>query len=43
VIIGYYSETDLSCLKCVAEGEEATAEALPDGFTCASCGEVVNA
>lgn len=43
MIIGYYSDTDLSCLNCETQGEEATVEALPEGFTCANCGEVVNA
>ena len=42
-VIGYYSDYSLECVACVSEGEPATAEALPDGFTCDSCGVVVNA
>ena len=42
-VIGYYSDYSLECVACLSQGEPATAEALPDGFTCDSCGVVVNA
>ena len=42
-VIGYYSDSSLDCVECVEEGEPATEEALPDGFTCDNCGVVVNA
>ena len=42
-VIGYYSDFSLDCAKCVSGGEPATKEALPDGFTCDTCGEVVYA
>ena len=33
----------LICIPCAnGEGEEANAKALPDGFTCDECEEVVN-
>lgn len=48
LIIGWYYPDSLVCLKCVElvhgapdEGEPAYDEALPDGYTCAECGEVV--
>lgn len=41
--MGMYQEDRLVCIPCAnGEGEEANAEALPDGFTCAECGEAVN-
>ena len=41
-VIGYYLDGSLECVECVSEGEPATVEALPDGFTCNTCGVVVN-
>lgn len=42
-VMGMYQEDRLVCIPCAnGEGEEANAEALPDGFTCAECGEAVN-
>jgi hypothetical protein len=42
-VIGMYQEDRLVCIPCAnGEGEEANAEALPDGFTCDECEEVVN-
>jgi hypothetical protein len=40
-VIGYYTD-ELNCVSCATEGEPATSEALPDGFTCATCEVVVN-
>lgn len=43
-VIGYYQEGRVICPPCANEqGEEATKEALPEGFTCDECWEVVNA
>ena len=42
-VIGYYGDDELNCISCAIEGEEATEEAVPNGFTCATCGVVVNA
>lgn len=40
-VIGMYQDDRLVCLPCSeGEGEQASAEALPDGFTCDECGEV---
>lgn len=43
-IIGVYLDDSLICVPCstTGEGERATAQALPDGFTCDNCLEVVN-
>jgi hypothetical protein len=43
-IIGVYLDDSLICVPCSKpnEGEGVTAEALPDGFTCDNCLEVVN-
>ena len=42
-VIGMYQDDRLVCLPCSeGEGERASAEALPDGFTCDECGEAVN-
>jgi hypothetical protein len=42
--IGVYLDESLICVPCstTGEGERATAQALPDGFTCDNCLEVVN-
>lgn len=41
--VGVYQDDRLVCLPCSGgEGERASAEALPDGFTCDECGVVVN-
>ena len=42
-VIGYYGDDELNCISCATEGEEATEESVPNGFTCATCGVVVNA
>jgi hypothetical protein len=46
-VIGYYYEDRLICVGCAinqpTKGEEAEAEALPNGFTCDECWVVVNA
>lgn len=39
-VIGYYTD-ELDCVSCATEGEPATSEAIPDGFTCATCGVVI--
>lgn len=41
-VIGYYCEDRLVCVSCATTGEEATAEAVPNGFTCDECLVVVN-
>lgn len=41
-VIGFYSDDSLNCISCAGEGEPATIEAVPDGFTCSICGVVVN-
>jgi len=43
-IIGVYLESSLICVACSkeGEGEQVTAEALPDGFTCDDCGVTQN-
>jgi hypothetical protein len=42
--IGVYLDDSLICVPCstTGEGERVTAQALPDGFTCDNCLEVVN-
>lgn len=41
--VGVYQDDRLVCLPCSeGEGEKASAETLPDGFTCDECGEAVN-
>lgn len=42
-IIGVYLDDSLICVPCstTGEGEGATAQALPDGFTCNNCGTVI--
>jgi hypothetical protein len=44
-IIGVYLESSLICVACSkeGEGEQVTAEAVPDGFTCDECGVTQNA
>jgi hypothetical protein len=42
-VIGYYTDSELDCVSCANEGEPATSEAVPNGFTCNTCGVVVNA
>jgi hypothetical protein len=39
-IIGVYLDSSLICVACSkeGEGEQVTAEAVPDGFTCDDCG-----
>ena len=39
-IIGVYLDSSLICVACSKEGkgEQVTAEAVPDGFTCDDCG-----
>ena len=43
-IIGVYLDDSLICVSCSkeGEGERVTAEAVPNGFTCAECQVVVN-
>ena len=45
-ILGYYYTDRLICIGCAFNeqtlGEEATADAIPNGFTCADCGITVN-
>jgi hypothetical protein len=44
-IIAYYQDGAVVCPACAdwSNNEEATAEALPDGFTCDSCWQFIPA